>query len=125
MRSTPLFTFLLTLLCLLSFSLASPAPAPLVPDAPALVERAPGDNSTEVDPVGTSGGGSGNRGGKSTPTAQSGAHVAGTISVARKGKPVSPFPSSPLFNLLVGSYQCRYGSGSWGSKKIYCHKGKW
>ncbi|KAG8793523.1 hypothetical protein FRC12_002483 [Ceratobasidium sp. 428] len=67
MRSTPLFTFLLTLLFLLSFSLASPAPAPLVPDAPALVERAPGDNSTEVDPVTTSGGGSSNRGGKSTP----------------------------------------------------------
>ncbi|KAG8695071.1 hypothetical protein FRC08_008058 [Ceratobasidium sp. 394] len=42
MRSTPLFTFLLAILCLFAFSLASPA---LVPDEPGLV--APATASTK------------------------------------------------------------------------------
>ncbi|KAG8740517.1 hypothetical protein FRC12_015977 [Ceratobasidium sp. 428] len=71
MRSVPLFSFLIAIFCLFSFALANPAPAPaLVPDVPTLVGRAPGDNSTEVDPVTTSGGGSGNRVGKSTKCSQ-------------------------------------------------------
>ncbi|KAG8706010.1 hypothetical protein FRC08_001316 [Ceratobasidium sp. 394] len=37
MRSTPLFTFLLTILCLFAFSLARPA---LVPDEPGLIAPA-------------------------------------------------------------------------------------
>ncbi|KAG8694102.1 hypothetical protein FRC09_010059 [Ceratobasidium sp. 395] len=90
MRSVPLFSFLIAIFCLFSFALANPAPAPaLVPDVPTLVGRAPGDNSTEVDPITTSGGGSGNRAGKSTKTpvntAQLAARAAGTISVAPKG----------------------------------------